>query len=614
MDGLPNLPPDLPGKGRKSPPRKKPARKKQPAQPPLPSLPDLATLGANLPTRTASSSTPASPRRADDAFRIPTPTERALNDIGRTLKELSSREREAIRLYEPLPLQDRFHRSRVKTRLLRGSNRGGKTLPAAVEVARAWLGLDPYGKYPARGVWYMVGYDYAHHGETTYPKLFKPGAFRVIVDRRTGRLRAYRPWDEDDRARFAESAEAEPLIPERYIDDISWYSKKEEIPSLIRLTTGWVIQWYSGDGKPPRGQAIDGGWLDEEIANRYWYNELISRTADRDGKVIWSAAPQSGTDQLYELHELAETQADDPDKVVEEFHVRLADNPHLSERQKAEMAASKTSEAALITDIEGEFLYSTQKVLGEYSLRIHGIDLEEIPDYWTRFAVIDPGHQICAVLFAALPPPDEQPGVGDVVLYDELYIQRCSAAMLADKMLGKVTGLFFEDFIIDRRGSRVSDAGSGKSVEEHYREEFAKRGVKCRVHGSGFTWGSDDVDGAVESVRAYLRIGNAGVPRLRVWTERADNGQTVSRLPNFEWEIARWRMKKVQDVVTDKPEDRGRVHLMACLRYLCAYQPRYVRPPDPEPEESPVYKEFVRKQAMNGGRRVGLTFGVGRSA
>src|SRR5262245_38861411 len=45
--------------------------------------------------------------------------------------ELARRRMEALNLYEPLPAQAQFHDSGVRVRLLRGSNRGGKTLPAA---------------------------------------------------------------------------------------------------------------------------------------------------------------------------------------------------------------------------------------------------------------------------------------------------------------------------------------------------------------------------------------------------------------------------------------------------------------------------------------------------
>ena len=130
-----------------------------------------------------------------------------------------------------------------------------------------------------------------------------------------------------------------------------------------------------------------------------------------------------------ELHELAEAQAGSPDRIVEEFVVKLRDNPHLSAKAKADMVATHQSDANRITRIEGDFLHTTQRIFGEYALRIHGVEVDAVPHDWTRYAVVDPGHQICAVLFAAVPPPELWPEYGELVLYDELYLPKCDAAM-----------------------------------------------------------------------------------------------------------------------------------------------------------------------------------------
>lgn len=575
-------------------------------------LPELPPVEA--PVVVQPEQVPDGPSILDGRFDVRTERDRRLDELRRTVVELQRRHREALKLYEPLELQVAFHASRVKTRLVRGSTRSGKTLMCAAEMARAVLNLDPHHKYPRKGVAYLVGYDWAHHGQVVYPKLFKAGAFKCIAEP-DGKLVAYRPWDARHTTRRDEVVEAEPLIPERYIDTIAWYSKREEIPNLIRMTNGWELHFFSGDGRPPRGQAVDLAWMDEEIGNQYWFNELVSRTADRDGRIMWSAAPQSGTDQLYELHELAEMQRDAPDRVVEEFHVRLADNPHLTSQQKLEMAAAKTSEAARITDIDGEFLYATLKVYPEFSLAVHGVAIPELPAHWTRYAVVDPGHTVCAVLFAAVPPPDEQAGFGRVLLYDELYIEKCSAALFADRFRGKAVGVAFQDFVMDLRGGRTTMATTGKTIQQQYSEELEKRGVRCVTRGSGFCWGSDDVAAGVESVRGFLRVGGDGVPGLRVWCERSPHGSLISKLPKFEWEMNRYRYKKVGKVVTDKPEDRGPVHAVACVRYLCAYNPRFVERPQMGREPSWAYRQLQDKRRReNAGKAVGIRLGVGRSA
>src|SRR6185369_14786047 len=151
-------------------------------------------------------------------------------------------------------------------------NRSGKTLTGAVEVARAVLGLDPYGKYPVRdGVGYCIGKDQGHIGRVVYKKLFRAGAFRIIRDEQTKAWRAYRPWE--DSARKEESKPAPPLIPPRMILEIGWEDKKAEVPNVVRLVTGWELHFFSSLGKPQKGSAINLFWMDEEIVDPSWYPE-----------------------------------------------------------------------------------------------------------------------------------------------------------------------------------------------------------------------------------------------------------------------------------------------------------------------------------------------------
>ena len=67
--------------------------------------------------------------------------------------------------------------------------------------------------------------------------------------------------------------------------------------------------------------------------------------------------------------------------------------------------------AALGDDIlrmraEGDFVTDSILMYPNFDMRIHGLDRTELPNgqiphEWTRYAVIDPGHTVTAVLFAA---------------------------------------------------------------------------------------------------------------------------------------------------------------------------------------------------------------------
>lgn len=499
--------------------------------------------------------------------------------------ERARRKLEALRLYEALPAQETFHTSKAPERLLRGSNRGGKTLPAAVEVARAVTGQDPHGKYPkGDGRCKCVGKDGKHLGQVMYRKLFRAGAFKIIRDQATRQWRAFRPWEPADLAREHEAKPAPPLIPPRFVKAIAWENKKESQPSVITLHNGWELTFYSSLGKPPQGSDEDLAWFDEEIVDPEWYPESSARLLDRKGRFIWSATPQAGTEQLYAIHERAEEEQGKAKPRVTEHIILLDDNPHIDAEQKR-LLAEKLSEQDYQVRIAGEFALLSFKIYPEFSAFTHCVEWFEIPRNWTLYAVIDPGRQVCAVLFAAVPPPE----MGDrVYLFEELYLRNCDAEQFGQAMRHKTAGRLYQAFVIDAHGARIAEAGSGLTVQQQYAEALRRHGVSAVATGHNFVWGSDDVAGGVEAVRGWLRVQADGKPKLLV---------VGDRLPNFLWEIKHYRYKRVNRQVTDKPEDRGRVHQMANVRYLAMYRPRYVKPPVGKTPGSGAIKAFRDKQA-----------------
>jgi hypothetical protein len=502
------------------------------------------------------------------------------------IAECARRKIEGLRLYEPLPVQLAFHQSRKRVRLLRGGNRSGKTLGAAVEVARAVTGTDPIGKYPQEdGRWYCVGKDLGHVGETMYRKLCLPGAFKMIRDETSGDWRAFRPWYAPDLDRITQVKLSAPLIPQRLIKSIAWESKKENIPSIIKLVNGWEIVFYSSLGKPPQGADIDGWWFDEEIVDEEWYPEMAARILDRHGSGIWSATPQAGTDQLYELHELAERDRGDPAAYVEEFVCLMNENPHMTEEDK-KFFASTLSEEQISVRIGGDFAIAAYKVYPEFSMFVHGYDPPgdwRVPLEWTRFAVTDPGYQTCGVLFAAVPlPPDDS-----IYIYDELYLKNVTAMDYARAMQVKCAGQQFQAFIIDPHAAIATQIGSGKTVGAQYSEELAKLGVRSIGTGSNFAMIVDDVKSGILAVHSLLAQRDNKKPRLRV---------LAGRCPNLEHEFKRYHNKREAGKVLDKPDPRKHSHLMDTLRYLALYNPRYIKPVAPKPPMSPVIRALKLKK------------------
>ncbi len=543
----------------------------------------LSVLSGGLPADIPPARSPVSP----DAREHSVEEQRLVREIRAAARERLGRKAEALALYEPLPLQDEFHQCMAPERIVRGSNRAGKTLCSMVELARAVTGQDPYGKYPRRdGLAYAVGLDLMHVGQVLFRKLVRPGAFRLIKDPATGRWRAWRPWSPDEYLLKAQTRPAPPLIPARFIESIAWEEKGKGIPKQMKFTTGWELNFFSSKAKPPQGMALDICTFDEEIEDGEWYAEMAARLLDKSGRFWWSATPQAGNEQLLLLSERAAAERHVADPVTVETVLLLDENPFIDTAEKKKLARVLTDDDAAVR-IGGEFAASRWKVYPEFTPSVHLLDIPDVPQSWTRYAAIDPGRQVCAVLFGAVPPPGHPEFDFDLLLYDELYIREASAATFGERMMQKCEGQQFEAFAIDMHMGRQHEMGSGLQVQKQYSQALKQRGVLSRKTKHGFVAGLDDVEAGVELCRDYLRLSpRTGKPRVMV---------RKGALPNFQEEIKRYRYKRLGRVVTDKPEDRGNVHLMAGFRYIVGMKPRHVAY-KAQPLPSPAYQQFLAKQ------------------
>lgn len=480
------------------------------------------------------------------------------------IQEKLRRKIEGLRLYKPLPKQIAFHASDAKERLIRGANRSGKTTAAAVEFARAVIGEDP--RYPEAGIAYVCAKDGKAVAGVVYKLLCKPGAFKIIRDLETREWRSFNPSNPDDLARAKDARPSPPLIPQRMIKTTAWLDKKAGEPSMVTLHNGWEIWFFSSNSAPPHGTQIDLAWFDEEILNQLWYAEIAARLVDRNGRFIWSATPQAGTIQLYELHERAEKEAATLPKelrIIEEFHVTLKENEHLTDAQKKEFA-SKLSADEILVRVEGEFAAHGLRVYPEFGETTHTVPFFLIPQDWTIYIGIDPGRQVCAALFLAVPPAEDY-----VYIFDEIYLHQCSAAIFGKEMRKKCRGRQIEAFIIDHQEGRKADTGSGLTVEDQYAQALRDNGVSCHRTGSYFTAGIADPEGGIEAVRKCLGPReNGGGPRLKI---------LANTVPMFIWEMKRYWYEKKDGIPTDKPRSRGPVHLCACIRYIIQEGPVYVK-------------------------------------
>jgi len=512
-------------------------------------------------------------------------TEHEIKEMRSLVAEKAKRRSEALRLYEPLPFQERFHQSNAKEVLIQAGNQVGKSLVAFAEDARAVTGQDPYNKYPKEnGVLVCLGMDEGHIGRTIHKYLFRTGSFEIIKDEETGHWRSWKPWNESDWERKEQTRPAPPLIPERFIKKFAWKKRAQHVFEICELTNGWIIYAMGSKGDPAQGFQADLVHIDEDLEKPEWYDEMIARLSMRDGKLRWSALPHAKNDALINLTERAEDEKGMANPSTLVIRATIFDNPFMPEQVKQEnikrwkaRGDDEYRKRAL-----GEMVTDSVLMYPTFSKDLHGsIRFEQPrnaaqkiltdndgnpPPQWARYMVVDPGHSVCAVTFWAIPPPD----VGDyAIAYDELYLQQCTAEKFGDAVAHKVGTNTFQSFIIDAHGGRIREIGSGVLPRRQYSLQLEKHGVRSVETGSNFRSGSDDISGREMKLRDWMSIRQDGSTKLLI---------TLQRCPNLVKEFFRFKKKIINGFVTDDGNRRGNCHAIETCEYAAAYGLPYVKP------------------------------------
>lgn len=530
-------------------------------------------------------------------------------------KEISERSCEGLRIYNPLPFQDAFHKCIAKECIIMKGNRAGGSMAGFAEDARAVTGRDPYKKYPEKnGVCACLGFGEKHIGRVIHKFLFRAGAFKIIRDLETLEWRVFRPWPAamgGDAEREAESKPSPPLIPPRYIDEGSpvWENRGERVFSVCRLTTGWEIYALNSAGDPSQAQGFDVNLyhIDEDTATAGWYEEAVGRVAMTKGLIRWTALPHSKNDDILNMIQRAEDEGRHANPTTVCIRASMFDNPYYPEesRQANIKIWSAQGEDVVRKRAYGELVLDSQLVYPTFSKYIHTIaqDVEnphpalkafidnagDPPEGWCLDMVIDPGHTIMAGLLIATPPPE----LGDFhVVYDEMYIHRCDAETFGAEAEKRIKGRQFERFIIDAHGGRLTDIGSGIAPQRQYEMQLKKRGLSCNATSTYFQHGSDDIKGREFCLREWLRLTPVGLPRLLV---------NIPRCPNFVKEIERFKKKQQKvggNVITLDDANRNQnCHAVECAEYAAANGLVFVRPKESVATTSWV-KQILRERRM----------------
>lgn len=535
-------------------------------------------------------------------------------------------QKETLSTFRPLPHQEKVFHSSASELLLRGGNRSGKSVCAALLFGSAATGIPvmdllnkPIPLYEPHAhahrssrpmTMWCIGLGEKHIAQTLYRLLFEKGLFDIIRDEHTNLWRPYDPTT--DSHREMERKPSPPVIPSRLIDPKGW-GWKEKASNLFTqctLLNGTKIYAFTSVADAKMGDPVDYIWIDERIRFPKHYSEWQARISDRKGRIVWSVWPGHGSHVVLKISERAQKQEaeiergvrEKPD--VEELVLRFSDNPYIDEDEKRKRREGWSEEEIQSRDY-GEFVTGPTRIYPNFSESVHGAppryssdkDLaDEIlernegmpPDDWCRGLIVDPGHTHPGALFTAIAPPDVAKSCGTevYVVYNELYLPGTDARMMAKHVRSKAVRQQFQYFIIDSRAGRKTPEGFSKTIREHYEDAFAKEGLRCISTGGSFRMSSDDLMGGIECVRGAMYIGPTGRPVMRIITKA---------VPNFIKQVAGYQKEEhpTSDTeVGEKPAPRQIDPLCDCLRYWCAGAYQYIKPKPYVMSASPALTYF----------------------
>lgn len=227
-----------------------------------------------------------------------------------------------LSLFRPTATQDRFLRAMARGDWdecgAHGLSRSGTTVAMAVWFASMVLDQpvimrngDRLHMRPRRWAGqeltcWAVGYDCRHIGKVMYRALFETGLFQII--RGENGWEIYRPDNPEHRHRKADRIPAPPLISGRDIIPVSWSweSRKDFVPRSVRMKgDGTKIVFHQSTRDIPAGDPIHAVWIDQKLSRDADYAELLIRTVDHDGYVVWSYNRNSDSPSFASLCERA---------------------------------------------------------------------------------------------------------------------------------------------------------------------------------------------------------------------------------------------------------------------------------------------------------------------
>lgn len=531
-----------------------------------------------------------------------------LDSVRRGMLEMARREMEPIRVYRPMDKQLPIHESKAAEVLVRGGKRSGKTLAVAMEFAARILGIPitrPDGqKIPLRyktptkdnpRLYWVIGFDVNHIGQTLYHRLFTPGLgcnYRIIYDDKLLCWRAFNEADPEEAKRFNESKLSPPLIPDRVIDHKTWHmeSAAGNIFKSVKLLNGATICAYPSTGDHAKqGDAVDGIWIDEDVANAKFLKEWQDRLMTTDGWLLWSVWPHVTNSALIKCMDRAKECEGEDDPPIQCYTLIGSENIYSSKKGILHGLARMDDEDDVAHrdrgDIEG--LLGNLRMY-DFAPAIHMLQPKKIqkpenpnellssvmyrygrfPVEWTRYLGIDPSHTRTAILFGVVPPPEwEGVQLGSrIIIENELVLKKHTPAMMAKELANLTSGLRFEAFVMDQQVGRQVNVGNDMTVFDSYSKQFQIYGICSSSTKFGFAKGCNEKVKRRRTVRQLLEPDEYGWPRLMITQSRTRWTQE-----EFFSYTKRQQSTSDGDIIMDEPINERAKDCMQALEYLCQY-------------------------------------------
>jgi hypothetical protein len=513
-------------------------------------------------------------------------------DLESVLNELNQRNSEALSIIQPVPGMSEFFECDAGEVGVIGSNRSGKTLSVGIKVANVVCGRWRNDQFPKEnGVASLIG-PTLRHTSLFYRTLFKPGQFKVLKTKTGWKVPRYD--DPEDVARKKEWQPGPPLIPERMIASVTWENVKEEQPVSVRLTNGWVLNFFSFEADPVQGVFWHIAWMDEESPRaRVWLSEVRARLMSVKGYMIWSATPENATATFYGLQSRAnrpDMKDKSPYKQTKFFQIFSKDNPYLDPEAREALVERLTEDDpdAAVAKIEGDWAFKKYLVYPEFDDNKHIIEPFEIEWRDTVYVMLDPSRTRCAMLMCAMLHPEsphfvkEQPD--RIVVFDEIVIKNCNAFKASRALAEKMNDHYkhwIEYIVIDWQHGRKKDE-SETEVATYYWDEFQEVGIKPRLNQ--WVQASNNVEGGIMNVAQHLDQKNGLPPKFVIMRDKC---------PYTVWEFKRYYRIKNPDGSPGKPFQRTN-DLVDCARYACSAGLVWVTPPGQQVNANSYSAEELR--------------------